>query len=105
MLSFRKDPFVGESVKEKYQKLVPRIREGKRVKKGVTLIAYAVNGVDLFDLIPANEMKFPLRRKQDIHVLGLAGSRDEAIGMVQEMVMEVYGHTGEFDVRGYFGFL
>ena len=103
MLSFRKNPFVGESVKEKYQKLVARIREGKRVKKGITLIAYAINGKDLFDLLPANEMKSSLRKKQDIYVLGMAGSREEAIELVQEMVMEVYGQTGGFDVRGYFG--
>ncbi|MDE6875282.1 MAG: hypothetical protein K2P87_12585 [Lachnospiraceae bacterium] len=104
MLNFCKEPFVGESVKENYQKLVPRIREGKRVKKGITLIAYAGNGKDLFDLIPANEMKLSLRREQDIHVLGIAGSREEAIWLVQGMVMEVYGQTGGFDVRKYFGF-
>lgn len=104
MLDFREELFVGESVKEKYQKLVPRIRKGKLVKKGITLIAYAGNGVDLFDLIPAKEMMFPLRRAQDIYVLGIAGSRDEALAMVQDMVMEVYGRTGGFDVRKYFGF-
>ncbi|MDE7210954.1 MAG: hypothetical protein K2O03_05860 [Lachnospiraceae bacterium] len=103
MLSFRADPFVGESVKEKYQKLEARIRDGKRVKKGITLIVYAINEKDLFDLLPANEMKFPLRKKQDIYVLGIAGSRKEAMELVQGMVMEVYGRTGGFDVRGYFG--
>lgn len=105
MLSFRKDPFVGESVKEKYHKIRARIQDGKRVKKGITLIVYAINGKDLFDLLPAKEMKFPLRKKQDIYVLGIAGSREEAIELVQEMVMEVYGKTGGFDVREYFGVL
>lgn len=104
MLDFREELFVGGSLKEKYQKLVPQIIKGKRIKKGITLIAYAGNGVDLFDLIPAKEMKFSLRRKQDIYVLGIAGSRDEAVAMVQDMVMEVYGRTGGFDVREYFGF-
>ncbi len=104
MLDFRKELFVGESVREDYQKLVPRIRKGKPVKKGITLIAYAVNGVDLFDLLSAKEMVFPLRRSQDIYVLGIAGSREEALAMVQDMVMEVYGQTGGFDVRKYFGF-
>jgi hypothetical protein len=104
MLNVRSDLFVGESLKEKYQKLLPRIAKGKKVKKGITMITYAVNGNDLFDLIPAKEMKLSVRQEQNLYVLGLAGNRREAFFLVQEMVMEVYEKTGGFDVRGYFGF-
>lgn len=103
MLKFRKNLLVGESIKEKYQKLVPRLEKGKLVKKGITLITYAINGEDLFDLIPANEMKFPLRKKQEFYVLGIAGSREEAVELAQTLIMEVYSETGGFDVRAYFG--
>lgn len=103
MLRFRKDLLVGESVKEKYRKLLQRIEKGKLVKKDITLITYAINGEDLFDLIPAYEMKFSVRKKQDFYVLGLAGSREEAVELAQRLVMEVYGSTGGFDVREYFG--
>lgn len=104
MLSLRSDLFVGESLKEKYQKLLPRIEKGKKVKKGITVIAYAVNEKDLFDLIPAKEIKLSVRQEQNLYVLGLAGNRKEAFFLVQKMVMEVYQKTGSFDVRGYFGF-
>ncbi len=104
MLNVRSDLFVGESLKEKYQKLLPRIEKGKKVKKGIMMITYAVNGNDLFDLIPAKEMKLSVRQEQNLYVLGLAGNHREAFSMVQEMVMEVYEKTGGFDVRGYFGF-
>ncbi|MDE7325006.1 MAG: hypothetical protein K2N63_01805 [Lachnospiraceae bacterium] len=103
MLTFRENLFVGESLKGKGEKLIPRIKKGKRLGKGVTMITYAANGRDLFDLIPAKEMKYPVRQKQELYVLGLAGSREEALALVQEMVMEVYRQTGDFDVRGYFG--
>ena len=53
MLTFRKDLIVGESLKGKERKIVPNIKRGKIKKKGVTLITYAANGKDLFDLIPA----------------------------------------------------
>ncbi len=44
-----------------------------------------------------------MRQEQQLYVLGLAGSRGEALELVQGLVMEVYDKTGEFDVRGYFG--
>ncbi len=103
MLTFRKDLIVGESLKGKERKIVPNIKRGKIKKKGVTLITYAANGKDFFDLIPAKEMKYPVRQEQQLYVLGLAGSRGEALELVQGLVMEVYNKTGEFDVRGYFG--
>ena len=40
MLNVRSDLFVGESLKEKYQKLLPRIAKGKKVKKGVRVIVF-----------------------------------------------------------------
>ena len=64
MLTFRKDLIVGESLKGKERKIVPNIKRGKIKKKGVTLITYAANGKDLFDLIPAKEMKYPVRQEQ-----------------------------------------
>lgn len=103
MLKFRSAMFFGESVKSEHRRLLRRLHRGRPVKKGITLITYAANGQDLFDLIPAWELRFPYRKQQDLYVLGMAGSKEEAVGLVKEMIMEVYGKTGGFDVRKYFG--
>lgn len=103
MLKFRSAMFFGESVKKEHRKLLRRLHRGKLVSKGITLVAYAANERDLFDLIPAWELWFPYRKQQDLYVLGLAGSKEEAIDLAVEMVMEVYGKTDGLDVRAYFG--
>lgn len=103
MLKFRSAMFFGESVKKEHRRLLRRLHWGRPVKKGITLITYAANGQDLFDLLPAKELKIPYRKEQELYVLGMAGSKEEAIGLVQDMVMEVYRETGGFDVRAYFG--
>lgn len=103
MLKFRSIMFFGESVKSEHRRLLRRLSQGKPVKKEITLITYAANGQDLFDLLPAKELKISYRKQQELYVLGMAGSKEEAIGLVQDMVMEVYKETGGFDVRSYFG--
>lgn len=103
MLKFRSAMFFGESVKKEHRKLLRRLHRGKAVSKEITLITYAANGRDLFDLIPAWVLRFPYLKQQDLYVLGLAGSREEAIELAIEMTMEVYGKTNGFDVRAYFG--
>ena len=54
-----------------------------------------------FDIMEANELLFPYYRK-DIRIVGLAKGRDEAISLVEDMIMEVYNETGAFNVREYF---
>lgn len=105
MLTFRNAMFFGKSYdkQKKRKKLLDRLKAGKMVGKGVTMITYAQNGTDLFDLIEVYELLIPARKKQDFYVLGLAASKDEAIELVQDMIMEVYRETGDFDVRKYFG--
>ncbi|MBQ9119403.1 MAG: hypothetical protein IJY09_05020 [Lachnospiraceae bacterium] len=91
-------------MKSEHRRLIRRLQQGKKIAKDTVLITYAYNGADLFDLIPAKELKFPYRKRQELFVLGLAGDKEEAAGLVGEMVTEVYEATGGFDVRGYFGY-
>lgn len=79
----------------------------KSIKKGeltfeVYCITLASNPHNLFDIINANELLFPYYEKQEITVLGLAGSRGQAKLLVKDMLEEVYKETGEFRVREYF---
>ncbi len=106
MLKFRSPVYFGDSIdtERKRKRLTEKLADGRHVGKGVTLILYAANGQDLFDLLPARELKFPWRKGEDFYVLGLAGNKAEALELVKRMVMEVYESTGDFDVRGYFGY-
>jgi hypothetical protein len=68
----------------------------------VYCITFAGNAQNLFDIINANELLFPYYVKQEITVLGLAGSRGQAKLLVKDMLVEIYNKTGDFQVRDYF---
>ncbi len=84
-----------------------KIRTMNAIEKGeitfeVYCITFSANSLNLFDIINANELLFPYYTKQEITVLGLAGSRGQAKLLVKDMLVEIYNETGNFRVREYF---
>lgn len=105
MVRFRDDLYVSKAYgkDKKRKRLLKRLQNRKFVKKGVTLITFAANGSDLFDVFEANQLRMPWRKEDEVYVLGVAESHEEALGLVERMVTEVYQATGDFRVREYFG--
>lgn len=101
MIQWTSRIYVSDNLKDKMDKIVDSINNG-RLTYDIYCIAFASHPENLFDIINANELLFPHYKKTDIKIAGLARGREEAHRLVQDMIMEVYGHTGGFDVRGYF---
>lgn len=59
-------------------------------------------GKDLFDIYHCAFFKQKVLRKQPLCIVGLAGSRDEAVDMVTEILGHIYRETGNTDVKSYF---
>lgn len=93
--------YVGDKLKSKVDKTIKSI-DNRKITYGVFCITFASNVDNLFDILNANELRFPYYQKSDIHIVGLTKGRDEALEMVQNLLMEVYQNTGEFKVREYF---
>jgi hypothetical protein len=93
--------YIGDKMKKKKDKVIASIND-KQATFGVYCIAFASHPDNLFEILEANELLFPHYQKSEIHVIGLAKGKQEAVSLVQEMLMEVYNNTGEFDVRTYF---
>lgn len=93
--------YIGDKMKKKKDKVIASIND-RQATFGVYCIAFASHPDNLFDVLEANELLFPYYQKSEIHVIGLAKGKQEAVSLVQEMLMEVYNKTGEFDVRTYF---
>ena len=101
MVNWSSSLYVGESVFNRQKKIIKKI--GKRkFTFNVYCIAYASNKENLFDIISANELLFPVYKKLDVCIVGIAGSREEAQELVMDMVIKVYSDTGGFAVREYF---
>ncbi|MBH1939690.1 hypothetical protein I5677_02130 [Mobilitalea sibirica] len=93
--------YIGEKMEKKKEKAITSINN-RKATYGVYCIAFASHPDNLFDIMDANELLFPHYKKSDIHIVGLAKGKEEAIDLVHDMLMEVYHNTGEFDVRSYF---
>jgi hypothetical protein len=93
--------YIGEKMKKKNEKVIASINN-KEAAFGVYCITFASHPSNLFDIIEANELLFPHYQRSEIRIIGLAKGKEEAVTLVQDMLMEVYNKTGEFDVRSYF---
>lgn len=101
MIQWASRLFVGDKLKKRKDKAIASINN-RRMTYDVYCIALASQPGNLFDIINANELLFPYYLKTDIRIVGLAKGREEAINLVQDMIMEVYRNTGAFNVRDYF---
>lgn len=101
MVSWSENLYFGESIKKKHRRVMYAINHGKRTNH-VYCIAFASNEMNLFDILPANELCFSHYKNTKTHILGLAGDKDEATDVVVKMLIEIYRNTGEFNVREYF---
>ncbi|MCR5468573.1 MAG: hypothetical protein K6F37_06400 [Lachnospiraceae bacterium] len=90
--------YVGESIKGKEKKIRRKIDLNAGMIN-VHVITLAKNRVDLFDIIPAWEIKLMRKHFNDLPIVGLAGDFDEAVEMSGNIVMELYNQTGRLDTR------
>lgn len=67
-------------------------------------VALAVNENNLLDIYNMGELNFKYYAKSntEIHVVGIAPSRDAACELASEIIGEIYSETGGFNVRDYF---
>ncbi|HKL79764.1 MAG TPA: hypothetical protein VJ888_04930 [Mobilitalea sp.] len=101
MIQWTTKLYIGEKMKKKKDKAIASINN-REATFGIYCIAFSSQPSNLFDIMDANELLFPHYKKADIRIVGLAKGKEEAILLVQDMVMEVYRETGEFAVRAYF---
>lgn len=102
MIIWAEKLYLSADIKSKKKiKLMEYIENGKLTFE-VYCITLASNPDNLFDIINANELLFPYYVKQEMYILGLAASKEQAKLLVKDMVEEIYKNTGSFQVRDYF---
>lgn len=101
MIGWTSKLYIGDKIGRKKEKVVASINNCE-ITFGIYCIAFASHPDNLFDILDANELLFPHYKRSQIRIVGLAKGREEALKLVQNMLMEVYQKTGSFDVRTYF---
>ena len=101
MISWYKELFVGEQAEESREKIISNICEHK-FQTGIYVIFLAVNGKDIFDLVPTFMLSEDSYKGRDIIILGIAKGKEEAKELSRQMIMNVYEQTGGFMIREYY---
>lgn len=100
MIHWYKNLYVGKTVKKKEKKIRRDIEQG-RPAAGVYLITRAANGQNELELIPAGYLaQEPLRRSCP-EIIGIAGSRQEAVSFIVRLADEAYRKAGCRSIREY----
>ena len=104
MITWDDDLRCSEELRPKIRQIRRRLRWRRATSAATFCITLASNKNDLFDIFNMGELLFRYYRDsdEDVHIVGLAESREEACELAAKMIEEIYNSTGALDVRGYF---
>ena len=97
---FVKKLIVGESLKNKKQKIMWKIRHNSGMFD-VFVITLSSNKDNLLDIINSSVLMQKYYPKDNMIIVGIAKGYDEAVDIVGRIVEKVYKETGSFNVRDY----
>lgn len=96
-----KDLYISETARKKASGIIEKVNKNK-LQKNVFLLTRAANGYDLFDIYPAHMLLQKHFKDSDCLIIGIAVGYDEAVGLVQTIVEELYCKKGITDLKKYF---
>lgn len=96
-----KDLYIGESAGRRASSIIRKVNKNK-LQRNVFLITKASNGYDLFDIYPSYVFLQKHYRNEDYLIIGIAIGYGEAVGIVQNIIEELYCEKGVTDLKGYF---
>ena len=98
-----RDLYLGPNAAPRIQKIRKKASEGTWMA-GVYYLTLTSASGGLLDIFHNGMLREPLFRKnQCLDVVGVAEGRMEAYRLAGQILADIYGKTGGFDVRGSFG--
>jgi hypothetical protein len=80
--------YIGPSIRHRKDRILERM-EQKKMIVSLYCITNAGNSVDLYDIYPYHELRQDYYREHPVTILGIAGSKEEAIGIVAYMLQKL----------------
>ena len=98
---FHKKLYVDDEISMHKRKTIKKLKHNKFML-GVYVIALSENPQDQLDIIPSYVLMQKAYREMELVVAGIASSRENAIELLNKMVMDCLNETGDVSLRGYF---
>ena len=86
--------------KARKRKIIQKAKQNQ-LQPGVYFITLPVNGLNNLEIYPSWVFLQPYYREKEIFVLGISIGKQEAVQLVEEILMDCYHHTGQFQVGNY----
>ena len=100
-LTYRPNLYLGDSINEnKLDKIIKKL-EKNPVFSGVFLITVSRNASDQLDIFDARQLTQSYYKKHPPYVVGIAGSHDEAVKLVERLVQECLRDRGDCALKEY----
>ena len=94
------DLYVDDSLRGKEHRVKWKINHSMGLPF-VYLITLAANPSNLMDVIPATNLKQKAYPRENLTVIGMASTKDDAVNLAVQIVDELYQNTGGFDLAAY----
>jgi len=88
-LKWSEDLFVGEKIKDTLEEVRAALDKGE-LTDGPHLVCISANPANLFDIIPAKELRLSIYKEYDLKVVGIGADKDEAVELVRQMIEKMY---------------
>lgn len=100
-LTYSSRLYLGESIRrEKLDKIKKKL-ERNPLLSGVFLITLSRNASDQLEIYAAKQLAQRYYRKYPPHVIGIAGSQEEAVALVKQLAQECLDARGDCALKEY----
>ena len=100
-LVYHPELYLGESIKGKKLDKIKKKLEKKPLFSGVFLVTLSRNAHDQLELYEARQLAQSYYAKYPPYIVGIAGNREEALGMVEKIVKECLRTRGDCALKEY----
>ena len=97
-MKWYKNLYIGEKASKRKKTIIARCKIGKP-QLGTYLITLPVNDSNSLEIYPSYVLLQEHYKKKNMFVVGIALEREEALEVVQKILMDCYDRTGQFLVR------
>lgn len=94
---FYKKLYVSPSLKKKKKMLIYKIKTGKIVPN--LYVITLAKGDDLLEFYQSFQLKQPYFKEHMPYIVGLADGYEEAVKLVETILLDAYEKTGSYDIR------
>ncbi len=101
MIKWYPQLYLDQKAEKKIKKLKEKIENGK-VSMNLYCVCIASNKENILDIMNVNELLFRHYARIPVYIVGLAYSKENALQLVERIVLDIYNNTDDFNAREYF---